>query len=88
MQYIRADYGLYMGKAHGLRIIGANYKIFVPDAIVIIPTKLHKEYLKKRTLDVTKVNKIKNDLKKMAKKHNVPIFPSIQEAVDFLENKK
>ena len=87
LNYLRADYMSEQSKNLGYRIIGALYWNYIPDAIVIITPSLHKKYLKNRKLDVKKVNIIKNDLKEMAKEHNIPLFSSIQKAVDFLENK-
>ena len=90
LQYMRADYGQYMGKCYGLRIISSNYYKLLPDAIVIIDKKKHNEYIKKRSPTKKSINNIhfiNKTLTNMAKKHKIPKFNSIEDAVKYLENK-
>jgi len=86
---LRADYMLEQSKLMGYRIIGALFWEYDADAIVIPPLKQHLEYGKKRK-DLNK-NIIK-DMRKIysdhAKKLKIPIFDSIDKAVEYTINKK
>ena len=87
LNYLRADYMLEQSKLLGYRIIGSLFWEYKADAIVNLPLDIHKEYLKNRkdiSLDV--VLEVRELLLKLAKKNNIPVFDSIQGAVDFLEN--
>jgi len=86
LNYLRADYMLEQSRALGFRIVGALFWQFVPDAIVMPNLRTHKKYLHHRKdLKLPFVLEVRKILKNMAKKHKVPIFASIKEAVDFLK---
>ena len=90
LQYMRADYGQFMGKCYGLRIITSNYYQLLPDAIIILDCKVHRKYINKRNTTpkfVKNILRIKKELLNMAKKHKIPKFTSVEEAVNYLENK-
>ena len=76
-------------KLLGYRIIGALFWEYKADAIVIIPEKLHKQYLSKRKdLKLNTVKEIIKYLRDHAKKNKIPIFDSILAATNYLENLK
>ena len=59
------------------------------DAIVMIPLKLHKEYLSKRKdLNLKTVMEIRKYLSEHAKKNKIPVFDNILDATNYLENLK
>jgi hypothetical protein len=91
LQYMRADYGTTLAKSLGYRMIGSNFLTLVPDAIVIIPEDLHQIYMGKRNKSKKfrdNIGRVKNMLEIIAKNNKVPVFPSVEEAVNFLEKKK
>jgi hypothetical protein len=89
LNYLRADYMSEQSKLLGYRIIGSLFWEYVPDAIVIIPLKLHKKYVSKRKdLNLKTVMTIGDFLLKQSKKHKIPVFDNIVDAVNYLENKK
>ena len=89
LNYSRADYMSEQTKLLGYRIIGALFWDYKADAIVIIPEKLHKQYLSKRKdLNLKTVMEITKYLREHAKKYNIPIFDNILDATKYLENLK
>ena len=85
------DIILTKAKNHGFKIL-CNPLIynFIPDAIVIIPKHQYKENLKKRIdlVDKTEFLFMSSDIiSKYGKIHNIPIFNSIQLAVQYCDNK-
>ena len=89
LNYLRADYMSEQTKLLGYRIIGALFWEYKADAIVIIPEKLHKQYLSKRKdLKLNTVKEIIKYLRDHAKKNKIPIFDSILAATNYLENLK
>lgn len=89
LNYLRADYMSEQTKQLGYRIIGALFWEYKADAIVIIPEKLHKQYLSKRKdLNLKTVTEIIKYLREHAKKYNIPIFDNILDATKYLENLK
>ena len=88
LNYLRCDYSLELCKSLGFRIIGALFWEYVPDAIVILSDAKHKEYLKKRKdLNLQMVNNVNQILRNIAKEHKVPIFNTIEEAVNYCNKK-
>lgn len=80
---------LQIAKQHGFKILcsPAFYNL-IPDAIVILPWKTHLQYLKKKNninLNIIKISLVR--LKQLSKDHNIKIFTSIQDAVNYCENK-
>lgn len=91
LQYIRADYGTTMAKALGYRLIGSNFLDLIPDAIVFVPEELHKKFMSTRNKSKKfreNIERVKKNLKLIASKHKVPVFESVEDAVNFLEKKK
>lgn len=91
LQYMRTDYGTMLAKSLGYRMIGSNFLNIVPDAIVIIPKKIHDMFMETRQKNkkfIANIERVKNMLKIIAKDHKVPVFQSVEEAVFFLEKKK
>ena len=89
LNYLRADYMSEQTKLLGYRIIGALFWEYKADAIVIIPLKLHKEYLSKRKdLSFKTVMEITKYLREHAKKNKIPVFDNILDAKNYLENLK
>lgn len=87
LNYLRADYMSEQSKLLGYRIIGSLFWEYIPDAIVIPPLELHKNYIKKRKgLIYENVVNIRQLLFKHAKKNNIPIFDNINDATNYLEN--
>ena len=88
LNYLRCDYSLELCKSLGFRIIGALFWKYIPDAIVILSDSKHKEYLKKRKdLNLEMVNNVNKILRNIAKKHKVPIFNTIEDAVNYCNKK-
>lgn len=89
----RADVITEQAKKLGFWILGASCVDIYPDAIVILPLKKHLEYIKYREthnydggLTSESIEKIKNNRKhfKRFSKFGVPVFKSIEEAVNYL----
>lgn len=93
LNYMRADYISEQSKSYGYRLIGALYWDYKADAIVIPELKKHKEFVLKRNkenkfpLELKMVMNIRKDCYNKAKKYKIPIFKTILEAVEYLENK-
>ena len=90
LNYLRADYMLEQSKLLGYCVIGALFWEYVPDAIVIPPLKIHKQYMNKRK-DLKNNNmplKVRKILEDMAEKNNVPVFESCEKAAKYLKNLK
>ena len=86
LAYLRADYMLEQSKVYGYRIIGALFWEYPANAIVIPPLQIHKLYVSNRKdLDEKKMKYMRKVFKDHAKKYNIPIFNSIEEAVKYLE---
>ncbi len=92
----RADVITEQAKQLGFWIIGASSVNMIPDAIVIPDLKTHLDYIKHREshnydggIKSDDLDKIKRNRKYFSRfeKDGVPIFKSVDEAVDFLENK-
>ena len=92
----RADVITAQAKKQGFWIIGASSVDMVPDAIVIPDFETHLEYLKHREthnydggLRSDDLEKIKRNREYFSRfqKDGVPIFKSVDEAVDFLQKK-
>lgn len=93
LNYLRADYLLEQSKLLGLRLIGSLYYNYIPDAIVILDEKNHSNYINKRNkldklnkLDKKTVFNIKTDLIEKSNKYNIPIFKSINDAINHLDH--
>jgi hypothetical protein len=86
LNYLRADYILEQSRLLGYRIIGALFWEHKADAIVILPFKKHLEYASKRKdLNIQNIKNMRKIFKDHAKKFKIPIFKSIEEAVEYLE---
>lgn len=92
----RADIITEQAKKLGFWIIGASSVNYIPDAIVIPDFETHLKYIKYREENNYDGGMKSNDLDKIKKnrdyfarfaKDGVPIFNSVEEAVQFLENK-
>ena len=95
LNYLRADYMSEQSKLLGYRVIGALFWEYIPNAIVIPPLKLHKKYLSYRfskpqcncKCDSYKnILNIRKILSNHAKKNKIPVFNSVEDAVNYLEN--
>lgn len=87
LNYMRADYMLEQSKQYGYRILGALFWDYKADAMVIPDYEQHKKYMAQRTdLDLSKINDIRQIYFGHAMKHDIPIFGTIEEAVNYLEN--
>lgn len=85
-------------KKLGLWIMGASNYWLLPDAIVIPPWSVQKKYIVNREMtnydggatsnDFAQVLNHRKVLKKMAKINKIKIFPSIEDAVEYLKTKK
>jgi DNA polymerase III delta prime subunit len=85
LNYMRADYITEQSKQLGYWLIGSLFWEYKADAIVIPPWSIHKEYVKKRgDLNPNIVKQIRKLLFKQAKQMNVPLFLSIEDAVESL----
>jgi hypothetical protein len=93
----RSDVITVEAKKLGFWIIGASNNWLIPDAVVIPDWRTHKKYLAMRDkgvydggLTIKQLDRLKSSRKWMArhKKSGVPIFKSVQEAVEYLSKKK
>ena len=85
LNYMRADYITEQSKLLGYWLIGSLFWEYKADAIVIPPWSIHKEYVKKRgDLNFNIVKQIRKLLFKQAKQMNIPLFLSIEDAVESL----
>lgn len=86
---LRADYMLEQSKLMGYRIIGALFWQYKADAVVIPPLNTHLKYLSKRKdLDKSSIKKSRKIFKDHAKKFDIPIFDSIEKAVEYTTKQK
>lgn len=95
LNYRMVDFYLAQLKLQGFYILGSLFWEFTPDAIVLPSWKEHKKMLEKRkkqkennelnfawkmtNVDVKKNRKF---LKKLAKRRKIPIFKTIEEAIN------
>nr|QFG74434.1 MAG: hypothetical protein [Megaviridae environmental sample] len=85
LNYLRADYILEQSKLLGYRIIGALFWEYKADAMVIPPMSQHMIYMKKRKdLNEKKLKNFRKIFKDHAIKFQIPIFESIEDAVEHL----
>lgn len=91
----RADVITEQAKKQGFWIMGASCVNIYPDAIVILPLKKHLDYIKYREthnydggITSESIDRIKHCRKhfKRFSKYGVPVFKSIEEAVNYLSN--
>ena len=86
LNYLRADYISEQSKHYGFRLIGALFWDYPADAIVIPPLKIHREYIKfRKDLNEENLKYFRSITFKMAKKFKIPVFKSVEEAVDYCE---
>lgn len=81
----------------GFWIIGASNNWLIPDASVIPDLRIQKKYIRKReetnydggatSEDFAQVVSHRKEILRHAKKHSVPVFKTIEEAVAFLRKK-
>ena len=89
LNYLRADYMLEQTKALGFRILSSLFYKYIPDAIVIPKLTIHKKYISMRKdLSLQTCLNIRKYLKNMAKEKDVLVFEEIEDAIEYLENKK
>lgn len=91
----RADIITEQAKKLGFWIIGASSVNVIPDAIVIPDLETHLKYIKFReennydggitSVDLTKIKRNRKYYARF-KKNSVPIFLSVEEAVNYLES--
>lgn len=87
LNYMRADYITEQSKKLGYWLIGSLFWEYKADAIVIPPWEIHSEYVKKRgDLNPHMVKQIRKLLFKQAKQMKIPLFLSIEDAVENLTN--
>jgi hypothetical protein len=87
LNYMRVDYLLEQSKMLGYHIIGALYWEYQTDAIVIPPLNIHSEYVKKREdLTLTRMMNERKTFQEHGKKYGIPIFDSIEKAINHLLN--
>lgn len=93
----RADVITEQAKKLGFWIIGASSVNVIPDAIVIPEFETHLKYIKYREnhnydggMKGNNLDKIKHNREYFSRfaKDGVPIFKSVDEAVDYIENRK
>lgn len=85
--YLRSDYLLEQSKIYGYRIIGALFWEYKSDAIVIPPLKTHKKFIETRSdIDLDRMKNMRKIFRNHAKKHNIKIFESVEDAVKYLED--
>tara|TARA_Y200000002_G_C22668965_1_gene659148 strand:+ start:1169 stop:1696 length:528 start_codon:yes stop_codon:yes gene_type:complete len=95
LNYRIADFYLAQLKLQGFQILGSLFWEFTPDAIVIPPWKKHKKMLanRKKQFENNEINfvwkqtnedvkKNRKFLRKFAKKRKIPIFKSIEKAIN------
>lgn len=88
---MRSDVTTYYAKKLGLWILGASQRWLVPDAIILPDWEQHKQYIIKReqtdydggatSKDYDQVLGHREIMENLAKKEDIPIFQSIEEAV-------
>ena len=82
---MRADYITEQSKQLGYWLIGALFWEYKADAIVIHPWSIHEKYVNKRgDLNPNMVKQIRKLLFKHAKQMKIPLFLSIEDAVESL----
>jgi hypothetical protein len=86
LNYLRAEYILEQSRALGYYVIGSLFwNNIIPDAIVIPDIELHKTYLKSREdLNIDFVLTVRKLLKDMAKRFDIKVFKSIQDAINYI----
>ena len=85
LNYLRADYITEQSKQLGYWLIGSLFWEYKADAIVIPPWSIHEKYVKKRgDLNPHMVKQIRKLLFKQAKQMKIPLFLSIEDAVESL----
>ena len=95
LNYRMVDFYLAQLKLQGFYILGSLFWEFTPDAIVLPSWKKHKKMLEKRKkqqenneidfvwkMTNNQVKKNRKFLKKMAKRRKIPIFKTIEEAIN------
>ncbi len=89
LSYLRVDYILEQTKLYGLNVIGSLFWDYYPDAIVVIELEVHKKYISKRPdLDYNNVMKIRKYLEHKSEKNNIPLFTTIEDAINYTNNNK
>lgn len=80
--YVRIDTWLGSMKKLGFSVLGSLYEAYVPDGIVILDERLHREYVEKRD-DVTWgfAKSVRSHLERLARRNGVPIYKTIEAAV-------
>ena len=64
-----------------LNIVGSLFWKLIPDAIVILPSKLHRQRVSRRPdLSWERAHAVALHLQQIAKQHNVPVFDSFDAA--------
>ena len=85
LNYMRADYITEQSKQLGYWLIGSLFWEYKADAIVIPPWSIHEKYIKNRgDLNPNMVKQIRKLLFKQAKQMKIPLFLSIEDAVESL----
>ena len=85
LNYLRADYITEQSKQLGYWLIGSLFWEYKADAIVIPPWSIHEKYIKNRgDLNPNMVKQIRKLLFKQAKQMKIPLFLSIEDAVESL----
>ena len=95
LNYRMVDFYLAQLKLQGFYILGSLFWEFTPDAIVLPSWKKHKKMLENRKkqqenneidfvwkMTNNQVKKNRKFLKKMAKRRKIPIFKTIEEAIN------
>ena len=73
--YEECDHYLKAMRDEGLDVVGALFWDFVPDAVVLLPLKQHREYVARRSdLAWTEALRVRDFLKDLCAKHKVPVY--------------
>ena len=86
-QYERSDCMSDEVRAFGFRVMGSLFWDYPADAVVLLPETQHRAYVEQRTdLEWTRVAEIRKSLAEQAVQHGSPVFESLVEAVDWVDN--
>lgn len=92
----RSDVVTQEAKRLGMWIMGASNNWLSPDAIVLLPWETNVAYIKKREVEnydgglkshqLEQLELHHKDIKEMAKSRNIPVFDSVEKAVNHLQD--
>lgn len=86
-QYERADRLSDKVRAYGFRVMGSLFWEYPADVVVLLPEAQHRAYVAQRTdLQWARVAEIRTLLADQAVEHGSPVFESLVEAVEWVNN--